>query len=176
MDTLIQTSKCSIIYGTFRGEENQELFRCPRELDDVDLHRYINENRTLVGFERDNTKKLREVPGKELIGYWRMYYSGGWCGRWLFEGNPFHSKELTRLDCKGVDEIINWFTENYPNGCNFIMEEDMEKQFGNWGCENRHLIKPKYSDYYKVSIDTTYGNNDYPVRIYVYKDKESEVE
>lgn len=33
---LIQTAVCSIIYGQFSGE-CQELFRCPRELDDVTL-------------------------------------------------------------------------------------------------------------------------------------------
>ena len=37
MKSLIQTEKCSIVYGTFQGKENQELFRCPRALDNVDL-------------------------------------------------------------------------------------------------------------------------------------------
>lgn len=37
MNRLVQDDKYSVVYGTFRGESNQELFRCPRELDDVDL-------------------------------------------------------------------------------------------------------------------------------------------
>ena len=41
---LIQTVVCSIVYGQFGGEY-QELFRCPRELDDVDLRGYVNDNR-----------------------------------------------------------------------------------------------------------------------------------
>ena len=39
---LIQTENCSIVYGTFQGKENQELFRCTRALDNVDLKQYIN--------------------------------------------------------------------------------------------------------------------------------------
>ena len=41
---LIQTAVCSIVYGQFSGEY-QELFRCPRELDDVDLRGYVNDSR-----------------------------------------------------------------------------------------------------------------------------------
>lgn len=52
---LIQTAVCSIIYGQFSGEY-QELFRCPRELDDVDLRGYVNDNRCVLGFENDDTK------------------------------------------------------------------------------------------------------------------------
>ena len=53
MKKLIQTGVASIIYGDFQGKPNQELFRCPRELDDIDLRRYINEHRCLLGFETD---------------------------------------------------------------------------------------------------------------------------
>ena len=50
-NNLIQTNECSIIYGTFNGVPNQELFRCPRELDDKDLKRYVEENGCFLGFE-----------------------------------------------------------------------------------------------------------------------------
>lgn len=43
MDKLIQTGKCSIIYGNFQGKPNQELFRCPRELDIEEIPKYVNE-------------------------------------------------------------------------------------------------------------------------------------
>lgn len=52
---LIQTAVCSIVYGQFGGEY-QELFRCQRELDDVDLRGYVNDNRCVLGFENDDTK------------------------------------------------------------------------------------------------------------------------
>lgn len=162
MKTLIQTKKCSIVYGTFQGKENQELFRCPRELDHIDLKSYINKNRCVLGFETDNeTEDLREASG--YLGYYRLYFSGGWSGRWM-ECN----EKVDQLDCVGIDEIINWLREKFPKGCTWEMKEYL-KSFSDWGSENRYLLKPLMSDHYKVMFDTTYGNGDYPVRIYIYE-------
>lgn len=158
---LIQTSIASIVYGEFHGEPNQELFRCPRELDDIDLRRYVNENRCLLGFEADTeTKDLRESGN--YLGYYRLYFRNGWHGRWM-EG----SNKVNRLDCAGVDEIINWLSENFPKGCSWDMKEYLT-QYPTWKGEDRYLLKPIYSDHYKVVFDTTYMNGDYPVRIYIY--------
>ena len=168
MANLIQTQFCSIIYGDFNGEKNQELFRCPRELDNLDLKRYINEYREFVGVEDDDAEDLRNVPGKKMIGYWRMYYRNGWEGRWMFEGNDRPS----RLDCCGVNKIIDWICKEFDRGCNWHMKGYMSEHHAKWGGEHRYLLRPKYSNTYKIMIDTTYGNGDYPVRIYVYKDKE----
>lgn len=176
MNQLIQTNECSIIYGKFRGEDNQELFRCPRTLDEIDLRNYINKERILVApmgtkipFVDDTvTTDLRKVEGKEMIAYWRMYFRCGWAGRWMFESND----KFTMLECRGVNEIIDWICENFEKGCTFYMDGYMKQHFKNWGSENRYLIKPFMSEYYKVMIDTTYGNGDYPVRIYLYRDKE----
>ena len=177
MEKLIQTSEASIIYGDFKGEPNQELFRCPRELDNVDLPRYINESRTLVcpmesdvPFENDvETTDLRNIEGKTLIGYYRMYYRNGWGwdGRWMLEnGKP------SRLDCFGVQQIIDWICEKFDKGCDYYMKDWCAERYVQWGGEHRYLIRPFLSEYYKVMIDTTYGNGDYPVRIYVYKEEE----
>lgn len=164
MDKLIQTDKFSIIYGEFKGEPNQELFRCPRELDDKDLGRYINEHGALVGFESDCTEDLRDVPGKELIGYYRMYYRNSrWYGRWMPENG-----KLDNLDIAGVQKIINWIADTFTGGCDYYMKDYFANSFQTWGGNHRYLIRPIKSVYYKVMIDTTYGNEDYPVRIYVY--------
>ncbi len=167
MDKLIQTSIASIIYGEFQGKENQELFRCPRELDDKDLVRYINENRSLIGFEDDNSGDLRNIKGYKLKDYYRMYYRNGWAGRWM----GFKNTGITQLDCLGVNKIIDWLCENFPNGCDYHMKTFMDMTFEKWGRENRYLFRPRYSDIYKIVVDTTYGNGDYPVRIYVYEKK-----
>lgn len=160
---LIQTGVCSIIYGTFRGQENQELFRCPRELDNVDLARYVNKQRCLLGFEADSDTKDLKAPDNYL-GYYRLYFRDGrWFGRWM-EGYD----KITQIDAYGVDEIITWLRDNFDHGCSFVMKEWLE-QFPVWGSENRYLLKPLKSSHYKVIFDTTYGNGDYPVRIYVYK-------
>lgn len=166
MNKLIQTEICSIIYGDFKGKSNQELFRCPRELDNTDLRMYVNEHRCFLGWEADTeTTDLTDVKESEkYIGYYRMYFTEGvWFGRWM------EYKDAEKLDviaCHGVDEIIEWLGENFPRGCDFTMREYLEK-YPTWGSEKRYLLKPIYSDKYKVMFDTTYGNGDYPIRIYV---------
>lgn len=161
MDKLIQTGKCSIIYGNLRGTPDQELFRCPRELDDEEIPRYVNENQCLLGFEADtDTEDLKAVEG--YAGYFRLYFRGSWHGSWM------ESKDVDDSDCSGVEVIISWLNETFPRGCSRDMKEYLE-QFPTWGVENRYLLKPLYSKYFKVLFDTTYGNGDYPVRIYLYK-------
>lgn len=175
MDKLIQTKECSIIYGIFKGGDIQELFRCPRQLDDVDLKGYINENRSLVcpfesvyPFVDDDTDNLRDVEGKVLIGYWRMYFRNGfWDGRWMLEGN----EKPAEIDCAGLNLILDWIFSNFNKGCDYLMKSFFEDNFKNWGGNNRYLIRPFMSEYYKIMVDTTYGNGDYPVRVYVYRDK-----
>lgn len=165
---LIQTSECSIIYGTFRGKENQELFRCPRELDDVDLRNYVNKERCFLGIENDNTEDLRNVEGSEFIGYFRMYYTGSsWAGKWLDTKDG-----ITDLDVVGIQDITNWIREQFPQGCDFFMKDYLQDKYPTWGSDNRFLMRPIMSEHFKIMIDTTYGNHDYPVRIYCYKDKE----
>ena len=175
MDKLIQTKECSIIYGNFKGIENEELFRCPRENDD-DLARYINEYRSLVcpmesdiPFVDDGSEDLRNIEGKCLVAYWRMYFRDGyWNGRWMpeSENNP------SELEIAGVNNILQWIFDNFKKGCDYHMMDYCESHFKHWGGSHRYLIRPFMSDYYKIMIDTTYGNGDYPIRIYVYRDKE----
>lgn len=169
MSVLIQTSICSIVYGYHNGKENQELFRCPRELDNIDLRRYVNEHRNLFGFEDDVfTADLRKVNNRELIGYYRMYFRDhSWYGRWMLENG-----EPDRRDCYGVQQIIDWIVKEFPNGCSYKMKEYFHEHHRQVS-SNRYLVKPIYSDFYKVMIDTTYGNGDYPVRIYVYRKETS---
>ena len=70
----------------------------------------------------------------------------------------------------GIDNIIRYLQEKYPHGCSFDMEDTMGK-YPKWGGSKRYLIKPKYSEFYRIMVDTTYGNEDYPVRIYLYHPK-----
>lgn len=41
------------------------------------------------------------------------------------------------------------------------------------GANERYFIKPLMSDCYRITVDTTYGNEDYPVRIYVYQEEDA---
>jgi hypothetical protein len=167
MDKLIKEQNSYVIRGMFKGEE-QELFRCPAG-DDSMLSHYINEHRAFVGFEDDDTEDVRKVPGKEMVSYYRLYWRDGWYGRWLDESNDY---KPDIVDCAGIDRIVSWISENFPKGCTFAMSRYFSDNFKGY-CENkRFLIRPIMSEYYKVLIDTTYGNGDYPVRIYLYRDIE----
>lgn len=172
MNKLIVTSESAIVYGTFKGKENQELFRCPKELMDTDLKKYINDNRMLVcsmesknPFVDDDVNDTHQVPNKKLVGYYRLYFRGRWYGRWFFESDL----EPSEIDCAGVDSIVKWLSKNFEKGCDYSMKEFFVENFKQWD-NNRYLIKPFMSEHYKIMVDTTYGNHDYPVRIYVYKD------
>lgn len=172
MTKLIQTPEYSIIRGPFGNESEVELFRCPRSLDNTDLRRYVNEYRCVLGMEATNVKNsLKEEKG--YCGYFRMYYrNGSWNGRWMEATDGVH-----RITIAGVQEVINWFVEQFPGGCDYCMR-DYLKAFPTWNpfIEQRYLLAPLYSDRYKVMIDTTFGNGDYPVRIYCYELDESEDE
>ena len=162
MKRLIQTQEESIVYGNFRDKFEEELFRCPRKLDAVDLRNYVNENRCFLGFEQaDGNMDLHSEGYK---GYFRMYFRDGWYGSWIDANN------ISRLDCSGVNEICQKIDELFPKGCDYYMKEFL-KTYKVYDGEGRYLLKPILSDHYKVLFDTNYGNGDYPVRIYVYNGK-----
>lgn len=174
-EQLIQTEQYAFVYGDFKGKPNQRLFQCPRGLEDKDLYRYINEHRSLVcpmgikiPFVDDDTDDLRKVEGKDMIAYWRMYWRNGyWDGRWMGEkGNP------TKIECAGVNKILDWIFKEFPNGCDWYMQDFFKSNFKGYCGDKRFCIKPFMSEWYKILVDTTYGNGDYPVRIYVYRNKE----
>ena len=179
-EKLVTTEKEVIIYGEFNSE-NDELFRCPKATAHEDLRNFINRNRMLIvpmrdgnysiPFVDDETKNLREVEGLNMVGYWRMYYDGGhWCGKWFFEGK----EKPDWYDTGGVQRIINWIEAKFDKGCDYYMKDFCEENFTKVG-DQRYLIRPYLSENYKIMIDTTYGNHDYPVRIYTYhKDKQFE--
>lgn len=100
MDKLIQTAEYSIIYGDFKRENSaypyQELFRCPRKLDNADLSRYVNENRCLLGFEADTkTEDLKESD--RYFGYFRMYFRNG-----TWQGNGWRPMGKSKPSCATV--------------------------------------------------------------------------
>ena len=166
---LIQTGVCSIIYGDFKGESNQELFRCPRSLDKIDLKQYVNDNNCLLGFELDENQdqNIKEIPG--YLGYYRLYFRRNWYGKWM-EADERIDKKL----CAGIDEIIRFLKNNFPYGCNpWDMQEWLQKEYATQDNQTRYLLKPLFSDHYKIMFDTTYGHGDYPVRIYVYEQSET---
>lgn len=150
-----------------RFGKNEIIFQSPLESD---LDRFLDENKLIVEFEDcgEEYDDLRGIDGKELLGYWRMYFRGGWCGTWFPESN----NKLSNLEIKGLDNIIFYISKKWDRGCDYFMQDDVNTSFETWGSEHRFLVKPRGVNNYLVMIDTTYGNGDYPCRIYVYREKE----
>jgi len=167
---LIHKDGYYFIYGDYKGEY-QILFQSPI-LSDVEA--YIERERLCVEFKVDEaTEDLYEVEGYNLVDYYRLYFRGGWYGRWMnLDPNPLPEHKATKEECEGVNNIINFLIKHFPYGCDFSMTSFLRK-YPNWGVdEQRWLLAP--NKYYKVMFDTKYGNGDYPVRIYVYREKANE--
>lgn len=180
MDKLIQTSEANIIYGEFRGENNQELIRSPLMKD---IENFINKERRLVVpfkmnnpfVDQDTTEyiedNLHKREGYIYKGYFRMYWRYGWYGRWFdnnFDSLSSSKVEITQLDILGVERIVDWFCENFPKGCNWEMDLFFSENYTEED-KNVFYIQPYLSDIYRIAVNTTYGNEDYPVRIYVFE-------
>ena len=151
-----------------RFGKNEIIFQSPLK-DDLD--RFMRDNKIVMELV-DYSKKcsnLREREDKELLGYWRMYFRGGWDGRWFPESN----QSLNEVEILGLDNLIYYVCDRWTKGCDYFMDDDLKSLFPTWGEDgHRFLLSPKDDTNYLVMIDTTFGNGDYPCRIYVYRDKE----
>lgn len=120
---------------------------------------------------------LHNVEGKEFVGYWRMYFNHGYGGRWFncngdTSINGRCAKELKDDEIEKLNEIINYITDRWKGGCDYFMIEDLVKKFeAVENNENRYILEYEGSDNHIIVIDTTYRNHDYPIRIYVYREK-----
>lgn len=109
---------------------------------------------------------LRNIEGKQLVGYFRMYYrDGAWAGRWFIE----NSDGPTYMEICSVQQVINYVAACFPKGCDWRMCEELAEKFSRWGDSQRYVTQVYGNDYLIVAFDTTYGNGDYPVRIYLYR-------
>lgn len=124
-------------------------------------------------------KEFRNVPeAGEYLGYWRMYFRDGWNGRWFGESGDTsidgrYAEGLTSQEVREVNIVAKFISEKWPMGCNIQMIRDLGK-YNAMVTENRHLLSSNGVDVNLIVLfDTTYGNGDYPVRIYVYRKKVS---
>ena len=137
--------------------------------EETSLREYVNSSRDFLGLEQEESieyiKEMKEKTGYQ--GYFRMYFRfGRWYGSW-FET----SQNVSNLSIKGVSRIVRFLQDKFPCGCNSTMQEYLEENFSPWGAsDTRYLLKPVYSDHYRIMFDTFYGNEDYPVRIYVFEE------
>ena len=125
-------------------------------------------------FESDTeTSDLHHIDGKTYIGYYRLYFRSGWWGRWFLE----EGQRPTEQECEPIDRIVDVLKQDFPRGCDWDMKEFFANHYPVWGSEQRYLLRPNgplptwIKENYSIMVDTTYGNGDYPVRIYLYRNE-----
>lgn len=117
-------------------------------------------------------ENLHQIENKTYLGYWRMYFNHGWGGRWFtndgqtaVEGRC--AENLSDEQTKNLNALINKLCNLFPQGCNWQMVNWLDNYTS--VADNVYLFDAEIdSDYFIVKFDTTYGNGDYPVRIYVH--------
>lgn len=115
---------------------------------------------------------VRKVDGAgRFLGYLRFYFrNGSWICKWLDTPQNLNLSDKARVllmkICDEIDNVWKW-------GCDKSMKEELQSNYPNWGAENKYLLEvidSNISCY--MLIDTTFGNDDYPIRIYVYEAEE----
>lgn len=124
----------------------------------------VIENKCSLNFEADlETTDIKALDS--YFGYLRVYFrNGSWHSAWM-EANRDINESITH----DIEEIINWLNETFSNGCNWEMDEYFKENYPNFMDDERYLIKPNFSNHYKVMVNTRYGNSEYPIKIYVYE-------
>lgn len=166
--TEIEENKSYIVKAKKRyAKEEEIIFQSPLK-EDYDA--FVQKEAIITELTENNTvEDLRKVENKELIGYWRMYYRHGWNGVW-FQNSE--TEELDSHDIKVLDNTIIYVCNRWSKGCDYFMTDDMKEHFSTWGeVETLYLLQPKGFDNCLICINTEFGNGDYPVRIYMYRDK-----
>lgn len=160
-------------------KEDEILFQSPVYSD---LEGFVKKERIvpkLVPGDKDKFSNLADVSGKKCLGYARLYFSSGWHYRWFSDFNGKTSLDGQEVSLSAEDRAllkntVRYFEDHYPRGCSYCMQEDMEELMAAVS-DNRYLLQPVFFENVAILVDTTYGNNDYPVRIYMYVDSDKKV-
>lgn len=118
----------------------------------------MKENEELL----ESIKKLKERIGKEYVEYYRMYFRDEcWGGSWFDVDSP-----LTPEESNAVKSIVDEIVEVMPNGMN---DNAIESIQSNYHAALNHRYHLFAGDNILVQFATEYGNEDYSVRIYLYR-------
>ena len=99
--------------------------------------------------------------------YVRYYFRYGWYGRYLDDENL--DKEFFDRVSPIVNKIAEHIANRWENGCNYLMEDEL-KEIAYRCLNGRYLME--YSEdnfFFMIEFYTEFGNDDYPVRIYIYE-------
>lgn len=124
----------------------------------------VTENRCSLNFEADlETTDIKVLDN--YFGYLRVYFKNeSWHSAWMEA-----TKDINESITHDIEKIINWLNKTFSNGCNWEMDEYFKENYPNFMDDERYLIKPNFSNHYKIMVNTRYGNSEYPIKIYVYE-------
>lgn len=116
------------------------------------------------------------MPGKRYIGYNRLYFRNGWFSRWFAadgdtcpEGSVCLGATSEEVDF--LNALHAWLSKKWKHGCTAAMCGDLDKL----DCridDNMYLLEVEGGPCgCLMHFNTTFGNADYPVRIYLYREE-----
>lgn len=119
--------------------------------------------------ELDKINCFNKRDGKICLGYYRLYYRNGWNIVWFPNENEISKPEKAEIDI--VNEIIEYIAEKAPIGMN-VEFKDFLRKTAEPSPNGRYYFFADNTDFnYLIEFNAKYGNNDYPVRIYLYRNK-----
>lgn len=153
----------------------------PNQKERVKKYRKGKERGKIVNLRKiENAENIlswaEAMPGMEYLGYNRLYFRNGWFPRWFHaDGNtcPVGNicENLSETEVEFLNSITEWLGEKWKNGCDWKMVGDLK----NMDCcvgENLYLLKVEDAPCgCLIHFNTTYGNADYPVRVYLYREE-----
>ena len=125
----------------------------------------------------DDTSKEFADMYPNYLGYYRMYcnYGYGWGGRWFNEcKDTTEFGGVTSMNEKELSELnttISAVVKEWPDGFSMFSNPSLERYDAAVTEDGkRHLLYREGKLLHMlILVDTTYGNGDYPIRIYCYK-------
>ena len=101
-----------------------------------------------------------------------MYFRNGWEGKWFPQNETFEKSGLRPIERETLINYCKWVEDAFPNGCDEIMESYMKNVPSITKGENDRyyaFIAMDKDSFAEVEYNTSFGNDDYIIRIYLYR-------
>lgn len=132
-----------------------------------------------INFVRENlvTDNLDNVAGHSLMGYFRMFYNGGWFGKWFAIHEDFKQDGLLNSESTTLKNFCEWVQNTFIGGCDDKMLDYLSNNEDIQNINSNYFIGLRIDDtsYAVVKYTPRYGNEDYPIRIYLYRKDNDDV-
>lgn len=119
-----------------------------------------------------NGDNISEAAGHTFMGYFRMYFrSGKWYGKWFAENAEFEKNGVLPEESNKLKSFCKWVEDRFKGGCNDVMTDYLKNNEDMKCINGSYFIGLLISDtsYAMVKYTPQFGNDDYPIRIYLYR-------